>query len=167
MGAVKGFNNTARITTKKAYGFRTYEHMEIALYHALQETRWGRLDARGEIHCVGSDERAGTVPPKRVSGALFLSVKVGSNNLKVPDVPNEDSASQSGPVAPTARRPVDKVSCSAKELPRIEHPPKQVLATTTAFSSKPAATNRAPTPDPPISVMGPVDIAPGPPCPLT
>ena len=34
-GAVEGFNNKARITTRKAYGFRTYEHAEIALYHAL------------------------------------------------------------------------------------------------------------------------------------
>ena len=35
IGAAEGFNNKARITMKKAYGFRTYEHMEIALYHAL------------------------------------------------------------------------------------------------------------------------------------
>jgi transposase len=35
LGAVEGFNNKARITTRKAYGFRTYEHAEIALYHAL------------------------------------------------------------------------------------------------------------------------------------
>ena len=34
-GATEGFNNKARITTRKAYGFRTYEHTEIALYHAL------------------------------------------------------------------------------------------------------------------------------------
>jgi len=34
-GAVEGFNNKARITTRKAYGFRTYKHAEIALYHAL------------------------------------------------------------------------------------------------------------------------------------
>jgi transposase len=34
-GATEGFNNKARITTRKAYGFRTYEHAEIALYHAL------------------------------------------------------------------------------------------------------------------------------------
>jgi transposase len=26
MGAVEGFNNKARVTTKLAYGFRTYEH---------------------------------------------------------------------------------------------------------------------------------------------
>jgi transposase len=36
-GATEGFNNKARITTRKAYGFRTYEHAEIALYHALAE----------------------------------------------------------------------------------------------------------------------------------
>ena len=35
LGATEGFNNKARITTRKAYGFRTYEHAEIALYHAL------------------------------------------------------------------------------------------------------------------------------------
>lgn len=34
-GATEGLNNKARITTRKAYGFRTYEHAEIALYHAL------------------------------------------------------------------------------------------------------------------------------------
>ena len=36
-GATEGFNNKARITTRKAYGFRTYEHAEIALYHALAQ----------------------------------------------------------------------------------------------------------------------------------
>jgi transposase len=36
-GATEGFNNKARITTRKAYGFRTYEHAQIALYHALGE----------------------------------------------------------------------------------------------------------------------------------
>ena len=34
-GATEGFNNKARITTRKAYGFRSYEHAEIALYHGL------------------------------------------------------------------------------------------------------------------------------------
>jgi transposase len=34
-GATEGFNNKARITTRKAYGFRSYKHAEIALYHAL------------------------------------------------------------------------------------------------------------------------------------
>jgi transposase len=36
-GATEGFNNKARITTRKAYGFRTYDHAEIALYHSLGE----------------------------------------------------------------------------------------------------------------------------------
>src|SRR5690606_37132346 len=42
-GATEGFNNKARITTRKAYGFRTYEHAEIALYHSLgnlPESEW-------------------------------------------------------------------------------------------------------------------------------
>ena len=34
-GATEGFNNKARITTRKAYGFRSYEHVRIALYHSL------------------------------------------------------------------------------------------------------------------------------------
>lgn len=35
MGAVEGLNNKARVTTKLAYGFRSYEHGEIALFHRL------------------------------------------------------------------------------------------------------------------------------------
>lgn len=35
MGAVEGFNNKARVTTKLAYGFKSYEHAEIALFHRL------------------------------------------------------------------------------------------------------------------------------------
>jgi transposase len=34
-GAVEGLNNKARVTTKRAYGFRTYDGIEIALYHTL------------------------------------------------------------------------------------------------------------------------------------
>jgi len=35
-GIVEGFNNKAKLTTKKAYGFRAYHAAEIALYHALE-----------------------------------------------------------------------------------------------------------------------------------
>ncbi|MBI5628583.1 MAG: transposase, partial [Candidatus Rokubacteria bacterium] len=34
-GAVEGFNNKAKLTTRKAYGFRTFRAIEIALYHTL------------------------------------------------------------------------------------------------------------------------------------
>nr|VFK47897.1 MAG: Transposase [Candidatus Kentron sp. TC] len=34
-GIVEGLNNKAKLTTRKAYGFRTYHSAEIALYHAL------------------------------------------------------------------------------------------------------------------------------------
>lgn len=34
-GVVEGFNNKAKLTTKKAYGFRTYHAAEVALYHQL------------------------------------------------------------------------------------------------------------------------------------
>lgn len=34
-GVVEGLNNKIKVTMKKAYGFRTYKCIEIALYHAL------------------------------------------------------------------------------------------------------------------------------------
>jgi transposase len=34
-GAVEGFNLKARVTTRIAYGFRSYDHAEVALYHRL------------------------------------------------------------------------------------------------------------------------------------
>jgi len=34
-GTVEGFNNKVKLTTRKSYGFRTYEAIEIALYHNL------------------------------------------------------------------------------------------------------------------------------------
>lgn len=34
-GVVEGFNNKAKLTMRKAYGFRTFRITEIALYHAL------------------------------------------------------------------------------------------------------------------------------------
>ena len=36
-GTVEGFNNKAKLTTRKAYGFRTFEAIQIALYHALAD----------------------------------------------------------------------------------------------------------------------------------
>lgn len=35
LGAVEGFNNKAKITSRKAYSFRSYDVMEVALYHSL------------------------------------------------------------------------------------------------------------------------------------
>jgi transposase len=35
LGCVEGFNNKAKVTTKRSYGFRTYDMLKIALYHAL------------------------------------------------------------------------------------------------------------------------------------
>ena len=34
-GIVEGFNNKAKLTSRKAYGFRSYRCLEIALYHTL------------------------------------------------------------------------------------------------------------------------------------
>lgn len=35
LGAVEGFNNKARLTTKRSYGFRSYDLLELALYQTL------------------------------------------------------------------------------------------------------------------------------------
>ena len=35
LGCVEGFNNKAKVTTKRSYGFRTFDVLKIALYHAL------------------------------------------------------------------------------------------------------------------------------------
>ena len=34
-GVVEGFNNKVKLTTRKSYGFRTYEAVETSLYHNL------------------------------------------------------------------------------------------------------------------------------------
>jgi transposase len=34
-GIVEGFNNKAKLTTRKAYGFRAYHGTEVTIYHAL------------------------------------------------------------------------------------------------------------------------------------
>jgi transposase len=34
-GAVEGLNGKVRVITKRAYGFRSYRAVEVALYHSL------------------------------------------------------------------------------------------------------------------------------------
>ena len=44
-GVVEGLNNKIRVVTRRSYGFRTYEAMEMALYHTL-----GRLPEPESTH---------------------------------------------------------------------------------------------------------------------
>jgi transposase len=44
-GAVEGLNNKIRVVTRRSYGFRTFDAMEIALYHTL-----GRLPEPESAH---------------------------------------------------------------------------------------------------------------------
>jgi len=44
-GAVEGLNNKIRVVTRRSYGFRTYEAIELALYHTL-----GRLPEPETTH---------------------------------------------------------------------------------------------------------------------
>lgn len=45
LGAVEGLNNKAKVTTKKAYGFKNFEVIKLALYHTL-----GNLPERPATH---------------------------------------------------------------------------------------------------------------------
>jgi len=45
LGAVEGLNNKAKVVTRKSYGFKQAEVLEIALYHAL-----GQLPERESTH---------------------------------------------------------------------------------------------------------------------
>ena len=42
-GAVEGLNNKIRVVTRRSYGFRTYDAMEIALYHNVGTTPGARI----------------------------------------------------------------------------------------------------------------------------
>ena len=35
LGAVEGLNNKAKMTSRKAYGYRSFDVLKIALYHTL------------------------------------------------------------------------------------------------------------------------------------
>lgn len=45
LGCVEGFNNKAKVVTKRSYGFRSYDQLKIALYHTL-----GDLPEPGVTH---------------------------------------------------------------------------------------------------------------------
>ncbi len=45
-GIVEGLNNKAKVTMRRAYGFRTFEMLELALYHEL-----GKLPEPKLTHC--------------------------------------------------------------------------------------------------------------------
>ena len=35
MGSLEGLNGKAKVTMRRAYGFRMYETLEMAIYHSL------------------------------------------------------------------------------------------------------------------------------------
>src|SRR5208337_2383829 len=76
-GVVEGLNNRLKLTLRKAYGFRTFEAIEVALYHNLGEiaellrgTPAG--DAEREIHGVAALETAGPTELAYVEGPRSL-----------------------------------------------------------------------------------------------
>ena len=45
-GVVEGLNRKVNLTTRKAYGFKTFKNLEIALYHTM-----GELPEPKSTHC--------------------------------------------------------------------------------------------------------------------
>jgi len=45
-GVVEGLNNKAKVTMRKAYGYRTYEILELSLYHVLGKLPEPQLNHR-------------------------------------------------------------------------------------------------------------------------
>jgi transposase len=45
-GVVEGLNNKAKVTMRKAYGYKTYEMLELSLYHALGKLPEPQLNHR-------------------------------------------------------------------------------------------------------------------------
>ena len=46
LGCVEGFNNKAKVITKRSYGFRSYDMLKIALYHGLGDLPTPRFTHR-------------------------------------------------------------------------------------------------------------------------
>jgi len=46
LGCVEGFNNKAKVITKRSYGFRSYDLLKIALYHTLGDLPMPKLSHR-------------------------------------------------------------------------------------------------------------------------
>lgn len=46
LGCVEGFNNKAKVITKRAYGFRSYDMLKMALYHSLGDLPTPRFTHR-------------------------------------------------------------------------------------------------------------------------
>ncbi len=45
-GVVEGLNNEAKVTMRKAYGYKTYEMLELSLYHVLGKLPEPQLNNR-------------------------------------------------------------------------------------------------------------------------
>ena len=45
-GVVEGLNNKAKVTMRKAYGYKTYEILELSLYHVLGKLPEPQLNHR-------------------------------------------------------------------------------------------------------------------------
>jgi transposase len=72
-GIVEGFNNKAKVTMRKAYGYRSYENLEAALYHGL-----GKLPEPESTHRFGGRGKiVFSIPSERYIPAAIRSSSTG------------------------------------------------------------------------------------------
>ena len=88
---VEGFNGKARVTTKKAFGHRTCEALEIALYHALGDLSGPDIQirhatARGPEAgaAVAAHEAASQPSPARQAIAASCRVRLPAARILPP-----------------------------------------------------------------------------------
>jgi hypothetical protein len=65
-GAVEGLNNKIRVVTRRSYGFRDFDAMEIALYHTLGRLRsWKQPTDSAEAKIYFQCKDSSTSPAQR------------------------------------------------------------------------------------------------------
>ena len=72
-GVVEGCNAKAKLTTRKAYGFRTYHGLEVALYHTLGALPEPKFTYREEALIISSMGRDATQGSPMVFPVRLLS----------------------------------------------------------------------------------------------
>jgi len=74
-GVVEGFNNKAKLTMRKAYGFSEFETIQVALYHQLGKLPEPKATHRFWCAVQSCASPAGVIPVRQLS---FQPVAIGA-----------------------------------------------------------------------------------------
>ncbi len=66
-GTVEGMNNRLKVITRRAYGFRTYRAIEVALYHTLGKLPDPQDLSGPQILLTSRKKRGGSRRPERTN----------------------------------------------------------------------------------------------------